>query len=160
MPKTNWTVSDALKQKLMALVLADIATGNMEVRDKGNGQYATTGQQTIAIDDLGDIAPVGEEGLDLKGGYARFSFSLTAYPSDRRAKTTTDSADAEQRVFKLKPSEVTEIESLLAHATETGDVPMAARLMTIKALNGRGLVGRDDLIFIGTAIEAALAAKK
>lgn len=158
MPK-NWTVSDALKQKLTALVLEDIATPHMEVRDKGNGQYATTGQQTIAIDDLGDIPAVGD--LDLAGGCARFSFSLTAYPAERRAKGKAESNEqSTDRTFKLKASEIVEIDSLVAQATEAADVPLAVRLNTIKALNGRGLVSMQDMIFLDGVIKAADARKE
>lgn len=139
--KSNITVSgDVTPENIVAAVMESLTEAPLEDRDKGKGPYQTTGQQSIAFD-----TP--------DGGYGRFSYSINVFPATRKNGKAAPKDDGERK-FTLKPSELAELDTLIAATVEHPETQVELRTIreTHKLL---GQVTFDQLVSLKDAIKAA-----
>ena len=105
-------------------------------RESARGPYKTTGQQSFYVEDL-------------EGNSIQVNFSANLFPKERKGKGAKKEQDPGERTFKLSVGELAAVDRLIG---ETADMDRKVRLMTIKSLAGRGLVGLDELMFLKTCL--------
>ena len=100
----------AVDRTLLLILLEGLAHDKMEKRDKGRGEYRTTGQDNVRFEDS-------------EGGTYAIGYSINYWPK----------ASKKDASFKLTAKEQELIEKKAVEAEQAGDTASAETLRTLKA---------------------------